>query len=951
MRLAAADTCENISDRLQDDFSKKGKLKVSLEPDLIGGGDCPTVAGGGYVGFEHNLYRVEIADVDTGPPQFKWSQYGGGLVGRGRFDAVPQTVTIRANLQGITNSGLSSFYLEALEFDKDLGHWRVTYGAKATLNNDVLTLGSKIFGTIPANPQPTDTTFFRLWNDIALVTDFANKEIPNDLGIILEFDAPAGANYVPGDFWTFAVRAGEIFNPQILIDHKAPEGIHYHRVPLAVLDWISNTTVADPIEDCRHLFQPLTRLATCCSFRVGDGMSSWGDFDKIQDAIDALPAAGGEVCVLPGEYKENVTITGRRNITVKGCGKRSRLVAVKDEPAILTKDSQLIKIESLAIFATQKGPGVSLEGEEMKGEEGGDTRDITLEKLYIEAAQRSAIEAMFAIDVKIRGCDIKMSDEPSDAPGIFFTGDDSWIEHNIVRVISARFKNVELLGETLDTEAFLTASAGRGGIQIGGTSDRVRIFDNLIQGGQGNGITLGSLAEVGQDRPIKIYIPGTKGILDPCDPCKDVDTSKPPGISVDPGVEIVSAGALNEIYIERNLIYNMGSNGIGVASFWDLREKDEFITVDRLTIVDNEIRRCMLRNIADIPDNMLNSVGYGGIALADVDYLVIRDNVIENNGPSQLFPICGIFVLHGDGIEISRNRILNNGADRGDASAKNAHPGARGGIYIVFAVAPRVPVEPKSQGKTVPAPVGPAAKIHDNIVSSPLGQALILAALGPVSVLGNQLTTHGVIRRQDSSTFWASTVLILNLGLSNELYFQMLGFVAVMLGQVKAKDTYTIEGDTLVSPKPGLDDESLGQYLANGNVLFANNQCVLDLMDDIQDLAISSIMIASLDDVGFHNNQCDCDLPPGDLIFSQVVLFGMSLRVTDNRFKEGLLGAWLSAMTLGLLNMTTNNQATHCLWIRGNMVENQPNTILASAFNPKICDPFERVLPAAGKGK
>jgi hypothetical protein len=226
-----------------------------------------------------------------------------------------------------------------------------------------------------------------------------------------------------------------------------------------------------------------------------------------------------------------------------------------------------------------------------------------------------------------------------------------------------------------------------------------------------------------------------------------------------------------------------------------------------------------------------------------------------------------------------------------------------------------------------------------------------MAALGPVSVLGNQFTTHGIIMRQESSTFWAATVLILNLGLSNELYFQMLGFMATALGQIKAKDSYTIEGDTLVSPQPGLDDELLGQYLANGNVLFANNQCVLDLMDTVKDLAISSIMIASLDDVGFHNNQCDCDLPLGDLIFSHAVLFGMSLRVTDNRFKEGMLGAWLSAMTLGMLNMTTNNQSTHCLWIRGNMVENQPNTILASAFNPKICDPFERVLPAAGKGK
>jgi len=33
---------------------------------------------------------------------------------------------------------------------------------------------------------------------------------------------------------------------------------------------------------------------------------------------------------------------------------------------------------------------------------------------------------------------------------------------------------------------------------------------------------------------------------------------------------------------------------------------------------------------------MLNSMGYGAIALADVDYLVVHDNIIENNGPSHL---------------------------------------------------------------------------------------------------------------------------------------------------------------------------------------------------------------------------------------------------------------------------------------------------------------------------
>ncbi len=89
MRLAAGDTCENIRGRLQDNFAAKGKLRATLQPPTPGTGDCPAVAGGGYTGFEHNLYRVEIADVNAALPQprFKWSRYGGGLVGRGRFTA------------------------------------------------------------------------------------------------------------------------------------------------------------------------------------------------------------------------------------------------------------------------------------------------------------------------------------------------------------------------------------------------------------------------------------------------------------------------------------------------------------------------------------------------------------------------------------------------------------------------------------------------------------------------------------------------------------------------------------------------------------------------------------------------------------------------------------------------------------------------------------------------
>jgi hypothetical protein len=60
-RLAPDETCENIRTKLQDNFANKGKLTVSLQPTAVTNGDCPVVKDGGYTGFEHYLYRIEIA--------------------------------------------------------------------------------------------------------------------------------------------------------------------------------------------------------------------------------------------------------------------------------------------------------------------------------------------------------------------------------------------------------------------------------------------------------------------------------------------------------------------------------------------------------------------------------------------------------------------------------------------------------------------------------------------------------------------------------------------------------------------------------------------------------------------------------------------------------------------------------------------------------------------------
>jgi hypothetical protein len=275
--------------------------------------------------------------------------------------------------------------------------------------------------------------------------------------------------------------------------------------------------------------------------------------------------------------------------------------------------------------------------------------------------------------------------------------------------------------------------------------------------------------------------------------------------------------------------------------------------------------------------------------------------------------VCGIFVLHGEGVDISRNRILHNGA-KTDQPASQAKDGRRGGINIVYGIANTVPV---TIGKTVlPRQDGvPAIRIHDNIVSQPLGQALALSALGPVSVVGNQLTSMGVVPKQGSPTFFAGCVLIANLGQSNEIYAQLVTFSGIKNGDVQSGPGGPDVTDDVISlPQPGLDDARIGQYLANGNVLFSNNQCVLDLSEKGTSLALTAIVITSLDDIAFSNNQCECNLLD-DFMITQVLLFGFSVRMNDNRMKEGLMNAMLSAITVGWMNSTTANQGTHCMLV------------------------------------
>lgn len=947
-RMGPGDTCANIP--IADNFAAKGKLDVSLQPTVTVPGDCPVVQSGGYAGFEHHLYRIEIADLPpASAPMFKWSRFNGGLVGRGIFAGGPTPrVNITANLAAINTCGLSKFYLEAEKFNAARGVWEVVYGAEATLNNsNQLVLNpAATFGVIPASPTPPadpETVFFRLWDGLKPISAFAASTDLED-GIMLRFDAASGSNYSARDYWMFQVRAGGVPNPQVLIANQPPQGIVHRRVALGVITWTAGLTATAPVDisDCRDPFQPLTRTAGCCTYRVGDGIHSHGDFTSIQAAVDALPADGGEVCILAGVYRENVRIWKRRNIRMHGCGPRSRIVvdSLPAAPGIHVRDSRGIHIDALAVEAHAAAPAILLDNIEFDdapgfpGNRAPQLRDIHLTGLRLIAIERSAIEFRGGQFAEIRRCDIRMTEVPSSWPGIFFLGDDGLIEENNV-VVRRRRQSVSGQDDIIFPGP---AGSALGGIQIGGTSDRVRIIDNLIQGGIGNGITLGSMIQVdanGRDRgPIGWVVNSD----DPCNPCKPGDILFRPGRQGRDD-RTTSAGPLTEIRIERNRIYDMGLNGIGVVAFFDLRNSAEMIVAQRLEILGNDIRRCLLRRIEEIPTPMRDRMGYGGIALAAVEDLTIYDNRIEDNGRNRVDPICGIFILLAQGFDISRNQILNNGS-RSEEPVTSAKPGQRGGIVIMLAThPPAAAVAVKLEAFALPAQLErPALRVHDNVVVAPLGRALSVTALGNISVADNQLASQGATFREGSlDGLFVTTVYIANLGRNFEAPGQLSGFQGIAVAD--ARPTVSAAA---VQPR----------LFANGRVLFSDNQVTLNVTERGPTFAATSITIFTLDDVGFTDNQSQM-LLTDDVVLANTLLFGISVRANSNRWEEPLPNALYSAVTLGLMNVTAHNVATHCIVAAAlpKLLVKEPNVILLGQFLDDPCGRVSQILPGFGKAR
>ncbi|MCP4463731.1 MAG: hypothetical protein GY819_13130 [Planctomycetaceae bacterium] len=384
LRLEAGDDCSNLAQKLEDDLSTRGKLTVTAD-EITVAGDCPVDTGGGYSGFEHYLMRVEIAEPDAKGARFKWSRFNGGLVGRGAKLPAEDKVMISANDQMINHCGQTRFYLEALQENAATGIWEIAFSANASLTADgELDLTNKS-GSWPGGDG--NEAFIRLWDGIDHITSANQYDLESDLGLKLQFDDPSTPNtlYKSGDFWTFPLRAAGAVDfdaAQAWPDNSAPQGIHYARVPLAILNWDSaiKSTISAPsqIDDCRKKFAPLTEISSGCCIAIKPGCDIHHALKKI------FEAGGGCLCLLPGDHylSRPLDLSGRSSIHIKGFGQVSRLHvadALKNASPFILKRNRDIKFESFAVLSENGAPVWACEN----------VRRLTISDMFVNATFRA----------------------------------------------------------------------------------------------------------------------------------------------------------------------------------------------------------------------------------------------------------------------------------------------------------------------------------------------------------------------------------------------------------------------------------------------------------------------------------------------------------------------------------------------------------------------------------
>jgi hypothetical protein len=581
--------------------------------------------------------------------------------------------------------------------------------------------------------------------------------------------------------------------------------------------------------------------------------------------------------------------------------------------------------------------------------------ELAFEELTLLAPSGSAISARRVSGLRLRQSAVLAGPFPSATPpaataglaAVFLQGEDLLVERNFI-------------------SAYTLAQASQralGGVHIGGGSERIVLLRNVIAGGNGNGVTLGSVRMISvpasqhgannlrstagamaqQHDAINRFDIGIDHagcvVVHPQDPDP---TPNPDGTIQQP----VSDGAVTDTRIEKNRILDMGGNGIATYPMYaTLASGDaalDAVAVEQLLVLDNSITQCMQLETPQIPAIQFLFTGFGGIALTMATDCTIRDNQIAEIGAGRQQGVCGIFIGYGEDLRIERNRIESIGS----ALRAGDSPAPSGGIFVRFALGG---ISSRSDMEERRTHDRPALFVQNNIVHAPYGRALRATALGPVMVTDNRLTganpslflarpelallilaigggsVHDVLE-DPAANFdlgnlvmlnWLMEVLggdavnLVNVGIAEEnlLLYRAYGIANSTRSTVSNDGRDFLVGIRQTTPSP--------ERLRGGETMFANNQVSLRAfaLDEPgtdgsnRNGTISSVLIHTGDDLCFADNQLEIE---GDLLFAftDAWLFAKTVRASSNRMQEAAL-CLLSMWTFGdWLNTTGHNQGT-----------------------------------------
>jgi hypothetical protein len=918
-------------------------LTVSFTASPASGDLCAPPLAGGYLGAENQAVRVQLVSAT----HYTWGYDNAAPLYRAQVTAVGGAA-IRVKLlnqpRDAAHWPLSGQVVELLPWSAALSNGErpaeiAGHLCKVAVSYDPDTQTLDIDTPLPAGfgaqwqaradvasffDGSAEQNFFylRVWNrGDDLVSPAAIPIATPALGNTGLQVAFGGGPLRAGDHWIIAARpaAPDVVTPWQLLSGAPANGLRRWRAPLALLRWSTagGVTTGQVIHDCRPPFLPLTRIRGCCSVTVGDGTHSFGMFTSINAAIAALPPSGGTVCILPGRYVESVVIDGLRRVTLHGCGPASRIVA-----------------------ASAEGPGsnaVRIVG----------SRDVAVETLALEGGIEAVVHVEDSGAVRLASCLVQARDQRdrfSPWPAVFVRGQAIELLDNIIEVMPPEPEDLlRIFHPVAAPLRAVQALSARGGIQLAGGCEHVRVADNVIVGGGGNGITLGSILRIDVNNPDGRDVPDID-VDDPCAPCDPTDNGVPPG-GGNGGVRFESGGDLYDIRIEDNLITRHGANGISVVRFFGSAPGDAFggmpmIVVHGLAILRNRILRCLHRAVAKPTTQMQLFLGYGGISLAFATDLEIEDNTIERNGRDWLSPVCGVFVLVVDGLRIERNRIVDNGP-RNDEPPDAAQPGLRAGVHVWLALALQAALgNAKADAKQIAAGAAPERgrqiRVHGNQVEQPLGRALFMLGAGPMHISDNRLASEGL--GAPGADPLATTVLVLNLGISREWNIGLLLVLLLVLYYRLIGKPAPDNIETLICTFSRVSVLLPGIWLPwpTGKTLFTDNQVSFQMRDAPRGFSASSALLASLDDVGANDNQFEFHAQQ-HLVIADLLALGQSVRSNDNRLAETWGRALRSVLSLALQNTAADNQSTHCITAFGLQRAVHDNLVLAQLFCEDAC--------------